>query len=39
MAVDPPRAKSLFLTASDLESPAERAAYLDRECGADAELL
>ena len=38
MAVDPARAKSLFLAASDLESPAERAAYLDRECGEDAEL-
>src|SRR5262249_41878624 len=31
------RAKSLFLAASDLD-PAERAAYLDRECGGDAEL-
>ncbi len=38
MAVDPARAKSLFLEASDLASPAERAAYLDRECGGDAEL-
>src|SRR5262245_37461168 len=33
MAVDPARAKSLFLAASDLADPAERAAYLDRECG------
>jgi hypothetical protein len=37
MAVDPARAKSLFLEASDLASPAERDAYLDRECGAEAE--
>src|SRR5262245_36992715 len=38
MAVDAARAKSLFLVASDLADPAERAAYLDRECGGDAEL-
>jgi eukaryotic-like serine/threonine-protein kinase len=38
MAVDPARAKSLFLKASDLADPAERAAYLGRECGGDAEL-
>src|SRR5580700_7879541 len=38
MAVDAARAKSLFLNASDLSDPAERAAYLDRECGDDAEL-
>ena len=38
MAVDPARAKALFLEASDLGSPEERAAYLDRECGGDAEL-
>ncbi len=37
MAVDPARAKDLFLEASDL-FPEERAAYLDRECGGDAEL-
>jgi hypothetical protein len=30
--------KSLFLAASDLADPAERAAYLNRECGANAEL-
>jgi hypothetical protein len=36
MAVDPARAKSLFLAASDLTDPAERAAYLDRECAGDA---
>ena len=35
MAVDPARVKSLFLAASDLHSPAERAAYLDRECGGE----
>jgi hypothetical protein len=38
MAVDPARAKSLFLAAADLADPAERAAYLDRECGEEAEL-
>ena len=38
MAVDAARAKFLFLTASDLPDPAERAAYLERECGGDAEL-
>src|SRR5262249_38651708 len=38
MAVDAARAKSLFLNASDLADPAERAAYLERECGGDAEL-
>src|SRR5215472_2468793 len=38
MAVDPARAKSLFLAASDLADPAERAAFLDRECGGDADL-
>src|SRR6516162_8837214 len=38
MAIDAARAKSLFLNASDLADPAERAAYLDRECGGDAEL-
>jgi serine/threonine protein kinase len=38
MAVDPARAKSLFLVASDLADAADRAAYLDRECSGDAEL-
>src|SRR5438270_12975619 len=38
MAVDSVRAKSLFLAASDLADPADRAAYLDRECGDDAAL-
>ncbi|HVJ83085.1 MAG TPA: hypothetical protein VNC50_18595 [Planctomycetia bacterium] len=38
MAVDPARAKSLFLAASDLADKAERTAYLDLECGGDADL-
>ncbi len=38
MAVDPARAKSLFLAASEIADPAERAAYLDRECSEEAEL-
>jgi serine/threonine protein kinase len=38
MAIDAARAKSLFLAASDLADPAERAAFLDRECGGEAEL-
>ena len=38
MAIDAARAKSLFLAASDLADPAERAAYLDRECGGEAGL-
>ena len=38
MAVDAARAKTLFLAASDLSDPAERTAYLERECGGDAEL-
>jgi serine/threonine protein kinase/WD40 repeat protein len=38
MAIDAARAKSLFLAASDLADPAARAAFLDRECGRDAEL-
>ncbi len=38
MAVDASRVKSLFLAASDLVDPAKRAAYLERECGGDAEL-
>jgi eukaryotic-like serine/threonine-protein kinase len=38
MAVEASRAKSLFLNASDLVDLAERAAYLERECGGDAEL-
>src|SRR4051794_14227498 len=38
MAVDAARAKSLFLAASDRSDPAERAAYLECECGGDDEL-
>ena len=38
MAIDAARAKSLFLAASDLADPAQRAAFLDRECGGDADL-
>jgi WD40 repeat protein/serine/threonine protein kinase len=38
MAVDAGRAKFLFLNAAVLADPAERAAYLERECGGDAEL-
>jgi WD40 repeat protein/tRNA A-37 threonylcarbamoyl transferase component Bud32 len=38
MAIDAARAKSLFLAASVMSDPTERAAYLDRECGGDAEL-
>src|SRR4051812_16485909 len=38
MPVDAARAKSVFLAASDLPDPADRAAYLDRECGDDATL-
>ncbi|MEZ0263476.1 MAG: tetratricopeptide repeat protein [Phycisphaerae bacterium] len=38
MAVDSKRVKTLFLAASDLAAPAERAAFLDRECGGEADL-
>ncbi len=38
MALDHARVKSLFLEASDLPSPEERAAYLDRECGGEPEV-
>ena len=38
MACNPARAKSVFLAASDLASPADRAAYLDHACSGDAEL-
>lgn len=39
MAVNAARAKSLFLAASDLADHAQRAAYLDKECDGDFELL
>jgi eukaryotic-like serine/threonine-protein kinase len=38
MALDPARVKSLFLAAADIANPADRAAYLDRECGSQADL-
>src|SRR5262245_60845855 len=38
MCVDPQRLKAIFLSAAEIESPAERAAFLQRECGNDAEL-
>jgi serine/threonine protein kinase/tetratricopeptide (TPR) repeat protein len=38
MGVDPAQAIALFQAALELASPAERVAYLDRECGDDAEL-
>src|SRR6516165_23057 len=38
MTVDAARVKSLFLEASELADPAARSAYLERECGGDAEL-
>jgi eukaryotic-like serine/threonine-protein kinase len=38
MAVDITRAKTLFLEASGLSSPRERAEFLDHECRAEPEL-
>jgi serine/threonine protein kinase len=38
MPTDPARAQAVFLAAADLADPAERAAYLDRECAGDATL-
>ena len=38
MPLDVARVKSLFLAASNLHDSEERAAYLERECGDDAEL-
>src|SRR5262245_12077282 len=38
MAVDAGRAKDLVLAALGMPDAADRAAYLDRECGGDAEL-
>jgi len=38
MPIDAARAKSLFLAASDIADPAERAVFLDCECGGDAEM-
>ncbi len=33
-----PDVKSIFGRAAEIDSPAERAAYLDEACGGDAEL-
>ena len=38
MPLDPRRVKSLFQAALDLPDPADRPAFLDRECGDDQEL-
>ena len=38
MAIDAARAKSLFLAASEVAEPAERAALLECECGGNSEL-
>jgi serine/threonine protein kinase/Tfp pilus assembly protein PilF len=38
MALDPQRLKELFLSAAEITSPSERAAFLERECGDNAEL-
>ena len=38
MALDPRRVKALFHSALDLPDPADRPAFLDRECGDDLEL-
>ena len=38
MALDPRRVKALFHAALDLPDPADRPAFLDRECGDDLEL-
>jgi hypothetical protein len=38
MPADLRRVKDLFVAALDFPNPADRAAFLDRECGPDAEL-
>jgi hypothetical protein len=38
MAADPRRVKELFVAALDLPDPQARQAFLERECGADADL-
>jgi len=38
MPIDPRRVKELFNAALDLPDPADRPAWLDRECGGDPEL-
>jgi len=36
--LNPRRVKALFNAALDLPDPADRSAFLDRECGDDREL-
>src|SRR5688572_20556854 len=38
MPADPRRVKELFVAALDLADPQARQAFLDRECGSDADL-
>lgn len=38
MPVDPVRVQAVFLAAIEQENPADRAAVVDRQCCADAEL-
>ena len=38
MTADPRRVKELFVAALDLPDPQARQAFLERECGADADL-
>ena len=38
MQLDPGRLKAVFNNAIDLPDPADRPAFLDRECGDDREL-
>jgi hypothetical protein len=38
MSVDAAKAMAAFLAGSEIADPAERVAYLDRECGDAAEL-
>src|SRR5688572_24299236 len=38
MAADPRRVKELFVAALELPDPQARQAFLERECGADADL-
>src|SRR5437868_2411664 len=38
MAADPRRVKEVFVAALDLPDPQARQAFLERECGADADL-
>jgi tetratricopeptide (TPR) repeat protein len=38
MSTDANRAKSIFLSAAEIDPPAERAAYLDAQCAGDAAL-